>query len=100
MPRRIVKVFVVDPDEHVPLDNALLYQSSDFKFTDATDQELYFEIDIKGVLKKHNEKRGTIEDKKHKGEKVKYLDPIRVRDLVMTVVTLASFPTKEEEDDE
>ncbi len=88
-PRRLVQVFMLDPDENVPLDQALLYQSEQ-KLTDATDQELFYEIDIKTVLEKHNALRATLINKSVK-ERTEQLEPARIRDLRMTVVTIASF---------
>jgi hypothetical protein len=87
--RRLVKVVIVDPNENVPLDNCILY-SGEEKLTDATDQELFFEIDIKGILDKHNEKRVTFIDKKVK-ERTENLEPAKIRDLKMVVVNVATF---------
>jgi len=87
--RRLVQVFIADPNENVPLDIALLY-SGEQKLTDATDQELFFEIDIKTILEAHNAKRVKIVDKKVK-ERTEYLEPAKIRDLKMVVVNVASF---------
>lgn len=87
--RRIVQVFIADPDENVPLEKSLLYTGTQ-KLTDATDQELYFEIDIKTILEKHNAMRKELVNKKVK-ERIEYLEPARVRDLRMSVITVASF---------
>lgn len=87
--RRLVQVFIADPNENVPLEQSVLY-SGEQKLTDATDQELFFEIDIKGVLAAHNEKRINMIDKKVK-ERVEHLEPAKVRDLKMVVVTIAEF---------
>lgn len=87
--RRLVQVFIADPNENIPLADSLLY-SGDQKLTDATDQELFFEIDIKDILTKHNEKRTKTVDKKVK-ERVEYLEPAKIRDLKMVVVNVASF---------
>ena len=54
------------------------------------DQELFFEIDINSILKAHNEKRIKIVNKDIK-DRTEYLEPARIRDLTMTVVTVASF---------
>jgi hypothetical protein len=89
MPRRLVQVFIADPDENLPLDQALLY-SGEQKFTDATDQELFFEIDMKSVLTKHNENRVKIVNKKVK-DRTEYLEPAKIRDLKMVVVNVATF---------
>lgn len=87
--RRLVRVLVVDPDENVPTDKCLLHAGSE-QFTDATDEELFFDIDIKGILAAHNEYRITLTEK-GKTEKAKKLEPARIRDLKMVVVTLATF---------
>ena len=87
--RRYVQVFICDPNENVPLETCLLYKGEP-KLTDLTDQELFFEIDIKSVLEKHNEKRVGYVDKSVK-ERTDHLDPARIRDLKMTVVTIAGF---------
>lgn len=87
--RRLVQVFIADPDENVPLENSLLY-SGEQKLTDATDQELFFEIDMKSILDKHNELRKTLINKKVK-ERTEYLEPTKIRDLKMVVVDVASF---------
>src|SRR5262249_38247061 len=59
--RRLVQVFIADPNENVPLDKALLYSGTQ-KLTDLTDQELFFEIDIKSILEAHNAERVKIVD--------------------------------------
>lgn len=87
--RRLIKVIIVDPDDRVPLDKSVLYSGSE-KLTDLTDQELFFEIDIKNVLDKHNADRIRIVDKTIK-ERQEYLEPVKVRELRMVVVTVASF---------
>ena len=87
--RRLVKVIIVDPDENLPLDHCLLY-SGEEKLTDATEQELFFEIDIRDLLAKHNERRIKIVDKKVK-ERTEHLEPAKIRDLKMVVVNVASF---------
>lgn len=87
--RRLVQVFISDPNENVPLSNSLLY-SGEQKLTDATDQELFFEIDIKSILEKHNAERVKMVDKKVK-ERTEYLEPAKIRDLKMVVVTVAQF---------
>lgn len=91
--RRLVQVIIADPDENVPLEQCLLYQS-DQKLTDATDQELFFEVDIKSLLDKHNERRVKLVDKSAKDRSavvITYLEPARIRDLKMVVVTVATF---------
>lgn len=90
--RRIVQVFVADPHPDVPLDKALLHQGEP-KFTDANDQELYFELELPKVLAAHNEQRVKWLDKdasKRAGKDI-FLEPIKLRDLRMVVVTVAQF---------
>ena len=87
--RRLVKVIIVDPNENIPLNDCILY-SGEEKLTDATDQELFFEIDIKRLLDEHNAKRTKFIDKKVK-ERSEYLEPAKIRDLKMVVVGIASF---------
>lgn len=87
---RLVKVFIVDPNQNVPLEKRLIYRG-DETVTDLTDQELFFEIDIAGLLKTHNEYRVTVEDKKANKDKPVMLEAARVRDLKMQVIVLAQF---------
>lgn len=87
--RRVVQVFIADPNDNISLDDCLLFKSEE-KLTDATDQELFFELDIKGLLEKHNEKRVKTIDKKVK-DRTEYLEPAKVRDLKMVVVTVANL---------
>lgn len=87
--RRLVQVFIADPDENVPLEQSMLY-SGEQKLTDATDQELFFEIDMRSVLEKHNVERIKLVNKKVK-ERTEYLEPAKIRDLKMVVVNVATF---------
>jgi hypothetical protein len=87
--RRLVKVIIIDSNENVPLADCVLY-SGEEKLTDATDQELFFELDIKKLLDEHNKKRVKVVDKKVK-ERVEHLEPAKVRDLKMVVVDIAKF---------
>ena len=89
MTRRIVQVFVADPNENLSLEDCLLFKGEE-KLTDATDQELFFELDIKELLEKHNINRIKIIDKKVK-DRTEYLEPAKVRDLKMVVVTVANL---------
>src|ERR1700719_4310620 len=89
MSRRLVQVYIVDPDENVSVDQAMLYKGAK-QFTDLTDQELFFEIDIKSILNQHNEKRVKLINKKVK-ERTEHLEPAKIRDLKMVVVTIAQF---------
>lgn len=89
---RVVRVFVADPDVRIPVDRRLL-SSTDEKVTEGTDQELFYELDIKPLLEKHNEYRVTVLDKaaSNKFGRDVFLEPIKIRDLVMTVVCVAAF---------
>lgn len=87
--RRIVQVFIADPDENIPVNDCLLYRG-DEHLTDLNDQELFFELDIKELLENHNKKRVKIVDKKFK-DRTEYLEPAKIRDLKMIVVTVAEL---------
>ena len=88
--RRYVQVFIADPDPKVPLNNCLLY-SSEPKMTDLTDEELFFEVEIKRILDEHNEKVRTVTVDKTIKDRTQHLEAARIRDLRMTVVTIAQF---------
>ena len=90
MARRFVQVFIIDSDESVPLADAVLYQGEPF-LTESTNEELFFEIDIKERLDAHNKKRVTLykKGKSHKPENK--LEAARIRDLAMVVVDIATF---------
>lgn len=89
---RIVKVFIADPDENLPLEKRVIY-SGEERLTDLDDQELYFEIPIKELLDKHNAARKATADKKasEKFGREIMLEAARIRDLKMVVVTVAAF---------
>jgi hypothetical protein len=87
--RRLVQVFIADPDQRVPLEQSMIY-SGENKLTDLTDQELFFEVDIKRLLDEHNTKRTKIVDKSVK-DRSEYLEPAKIRDLKMVVTTIAQF---------
>ncbi len=90
--RRLVQVYIVDPNENVPLDKAVLYKG-DEKLTDLTDQELYFEIPVQELLTKHNALRVTLLDKDatKRSDKDRFLEPAKIRDLRMAVINIAQF---------
>lgn len=87
--RRLVKVFIVDPNPNVPPERAVLFEGQQ-TLTDLTDQELFFEIDLKGALERHNAYRVGLVDKTIRDREQK-LEPVRIRDLAMRVVVLAQF---------
>lgn len=87
---RVVQVYIADvTSEHVPLVDRILYKSEQF-LTDSTNEELFFSIAIKDLLDKHNEKRSKIVNPDIK-DRTEHLKPIRIRDLRMTVVQVATF---------
>lgn len=90
--RRIVKVYVADPDLKLPAEQSLLYEG-DEKLTELTDQELFFEVEIKDKLAKHNEARVKVVDKEQSAKfgKEIFLEPAKIRDLKMVVVNVATF---------
>lgn len=89
---RIVKVFIADPNENLALDKRVIY-SGEEKLTDSTDQELFFEVPIGDLLATQNALRATTVDKKasDKSGREIFLEPARIRDLKMVVVTIAQF---------
>jgi len=89
---RIVRVIIADPDPNLPLENRVLHDSKEIT-TDLDDRELFFEINIKEKLDAHNAVRAKTIDKDASKEKTKdvFLEPLRIRDLKMTVVTVAQF---------
>lgn len=90
--RRLVQMFIVDPDRNLDVKDCVLHQT-DPQLTDLTDQELFYELEIKSLLKKHNELRAKTLDKKRSEAKDKdvYLEAIRIKDLRMIVQTLVEF---------
>lgn len=89
---RIVRVFIVDPNENLQLTDRVIYKS-DEQLTDATDEELFFEANPAALLEAHNAKRRATLDKKasDRANKEVFLEPARIRDLRMLVVVVASF---------
>lgn len=90
--RRVVKVYIADPHPDVPLAAALIHEGEEH-FTDATDQELFFEIGLKDKLDDYNKMRVKWQDKeasKRAGKDI-FLEPVKIRELRMVVVTVASF---------
>lgn len=89
---RIIKVFIADPNENLPLEKRVLY-TGDEKLTDLTDQELFFEVPINEMLTKHNVDRVKTVDKTQAAKFGRdiFLEPAKIRDLKMVVVTVATF---------
>lgn len=86
---RLVQVYIADPDDRIPLEKRLLYKGEP-KLTDLTDQELFFEVEIKNLLDGHNAERVKIRDKAVK-DREEFLEPVKIRDLKMVVVSLVAF---------
>ena len=86
---RFVRVIIVDPNENLSLEDRLVYKGEE-KFTDLNDQELFFELEIKALLASHNERRVKTVDKTVK-ERTEYLEAVKIRDLKMVVVNIATF---------
>jgi len=87
--RRIVRIIISDNHEDILLTNTVLYDSGEIT-TDQTDQELYFDLDMKGLLEKHNATRTATLDTEYP-ESTVYLEAARIRDLNMTVITIAAL---------
>jgi hypothetical protein len=81
--RRVVQLFIVDPDPKVPDEKSLVWQGES-KVTDLSDEELWFDEgvrsgdDIKKKLEAHNLKRRDLE-----------LADVRLRDLQRKVALFA-----------
>lgn len=92
MTTRIVQVFVADTNDNLPLKNRVLYRG-DQHLTDLTDQELFYEISINEILAKHNAERVKTVDKAQSSKFGRdiFLEPAKIRDLKMVVVTVATF---------
>lgn len=85
---RLVRTFIIDADENLPMPRRLLHQ--DERITDLTDQELFFECNIKAILQTHNVYRSTLIDKeqtKAQGKNIP-LEPVRIKDLKMFTVDI------------
>lgn len=87
--RRMVQVFIMDPDPAVPLNDAMVYRG-DQHLTEATDQELFFELPMKQLLDEHNARRSKVINKKVL-DRTEYLEPTRIGNLSMVVVNVAVF---------
>jgi len=86
----MVQVYIVDPSEQVPVEDSLIYMDTAPHLTDLTNQELFFEIDIKTKLADHNKKRVTLVNKAVK-DRTEHLEPAKIRELKMIVVDVAIF---------
>lgn len=87
--KRLVRVVLVDPNDNIPINRQVLYKG-DETYTDQTDEELRYELNLKEILAKHNEYRVTVIDKTVK-ERTQHLEPARLRDLVFNVIIAAIF---------
>lgn len=89
---RIVKVYVADINDNIPLANRILYTGME-KLTDSTDQELFFEVPMSELLAIHNATRAVTVDKAQSAKFGRdiFLEPAKIRDLKMVVVEVATF---------
>lgn len=90
--KRLVQVFVVDPDERIDDEHSVLHQS-EVLMTSKTNEELLFDTPIKTLLEEHNKYRKTVVDEEasdSRGRDV-HLRAVKVRDLEMKVITHAEF---------
>lgn len=90
---RVCRVFLVDCDERIPVDKRIIYRTDEL-ITESDDRELFFDIPVKDLLAKHNDYRKTVEweEKTADGTKTRTgLKEIRIRDLIMSVTTIAEF---------
>jgi hypothetical protein len=92
MSKRLVRVFLVDPNASVPLESSMLFKCEE-KLTDLTDQELFFEMPVQELLAQHNALRVTLVDKEasKRSNKDVLLEPAKIRDLTMTVLVLETW---------
>lgn len=90
--RRLVQVYVVDPDVRVPDENAVLYKGDEV-VTIETDEEIRDGLDLKKWLKKHNEFRKTVLDevKSDEGDRDIFLREIRIKDLSIEIFEVVVF---------
>lgn len=75
--RRIVRVFVTDPDPDLPLEHCVVYGGTEL-LTEDTDAELVLALNIPKLIADHNEKRRAAELKE-----IKWRD---LRQVIATVV--------------
>lgn len=92
MCRKLVQVYVVDPDVRVPDEKAVLYESKEF-VTIETEDEIRDGLDLKGMLKKHNEVRVKILDEVRTDESDRdiFLRKIRIKDISIQILDILTF---------
>ena len=93
MPRRMVDIYIVDPDLNLPKEHALLFDAKSV-LTDETDLELIQHLDTDKMLKDHNDLRANTVDREatRLSEKVVYLrSDLGMKDLRVVITTLARF---------
>lgn len=87
-PRRLVQVIIADPHPDVPLEDCVLHQGLP-EVTDLDDRELFFQLDMKTMLEAYNKHRITLLDRAKSNDRITRLEPAKIRDLKMVVVTIA-----------
>lgn len=88
-PRRIVEIFITDPNQWVPLDHAVIYHAERFA-SDKPDSELFMAIPIVELTAEYNKKRVTFQDKSFRESDV-FLEEIKPRDLRFVVRTITAI---------
>lgn len=87
--RRIVEIYITDPDPSVPIDKAVLYHADRFA-TELVDSELFMRVGITDLLDKHNAVRATTRDKRYAESEV-FLEPVTGKELRYTVRTITAI---------
>lgn len=93
MANRIVRVVIFDPSKDLPENKRVLHMGDDM-LTDKTDNELFFDVGVTELLGAHNDHRKTVVNKKasEKFGRDIFLEPIRLSELTMGILVLATFP--------
>jgi len=90
--KRLVQVFVVDPDKRVDDEHSVVHKS-EVMVSSKTNEELFYDVDWKAVLAAHNTYRASVvhDDRSEVRGKDIHLKPVKVSDLERQVVVLANF---------
>ena len=88
MIRRIVQIFVIDPNKNVPDDRCLIHWAGPFA-TSKSDAALIVDLGLPALLAAHNVYRTTIRDKKVRAYE-EFLAPATVDDVKVSICTLGS----------
>lgn len=88
-PRRIVEIWVYDPDHSVPAEQAILHHA-DRQLTELTDMELHLTLGLPALAKGWNKTRVTIRDLRYPESIVK-LEPITPGELCVVIATIINL---------